>query len=97
MRVVAKSRHSGKSRRSGFGATFRTVCYSSVTGLVGWVPFIGWVFSLYGLYLATVGISEMHRTTTGLALFVVSLSAILVLALVVVLVGASAVVDFSAA
>jgi hypothetical protein len=82
---------------SGFGATFRIVSYSSVTGLVGWVPFIGWIFSLYRLYLATVGIREMHGTTTGRALLVVLLPAILVLALVVVVVGASAVVYFRAA
>ena len=85
------------SGHSGFGATFRIVSYSSVTALVGWVPFIGWIFSLYRLYLATVGIREMHGTTTGRALFVVLLPAVLVLVLVLVVVGASAVVYFRAA
>ena len=82
---------------SGFGATFRIVSYSSVTSLLGWIPFIGWIFSLYRLYLATVGIREMHATTTGRALLVVLLPAILVLVLVLVLVGASALVYFRAA
>jgi len=82
---------------SGFGATFRIVAYSSVTSLVGWIPFVGWIASLYRLYLATVGIREMHATTTGKALLVVLLPAILILALVVVLVGASAIVYFRAA
>jgi len=82
---------------SGFGATFRIVSYSSVTGLVGWIPFVGWIFSLYRLYLATVGIREMHGTSTGRALLVVLLPAILVLALVVVVVGAWALVYFRAA
>ena len=82
---------------SGFGATFRIVSYSSVTGLLGWIPFIGWIFSLYRLYLATVGIREMHSTTTGRALLVVLLPAILILVLVLVLVGASAIVYFRAA
>jgi hypothetical protein len=82
---------------SGFGATFRIVSYSSVTSLLGWIPFIGWIFSLYQLYLATVGIREMHGTTTGRALLVVLLPAILILVLVVVLVGASAIVYFRAA
>ncbi len=85
------------SGHSGFGATFRIVSYSSVTALVGWVPFIGWIFSLYRLYLATVGIREMHGTTTGRALLVVLLPAILVLVLVLVVVGASALVYFRAA
>jgi hypothetical protein len=85
------------SRHAGFGATFRVVSYSSVTGLVGWIPFVGWIFSLYRLYLSTVGIREMHATTTGKALLVVLLPAILVLVLVVVVAGASAVVFFRAA
>jgi hypothetical protein len=85
------------SGHSGFGATFRIVAYSSVTSLAGWIPFVGWIFSLYRLYLATVGIREMHATTTGKALLVVLLPAILILVLVVVVVGASAVVFFRAA
>ena len=83
------------SGHSGFGATFRIVAYSSVTSLAGWIPFIGWIFSLYRLYLATVGIREMHSTTTGRGLLAV-LPAILILVLVVV-VGASAIVFFRAA
>jgi hypothetical protein len=85
------------SGNSGFGATFRVVAYSSVTSLAGWIPFVGWLFSLYRLYLATVGIREMHATTTGKAFLVVLLPAILVLVLVVVVVGASAIVFFRAA
>ena len=85
------------SGNSGFGATFRVVSYSSVTALVGWIPFVGWIFSLYRLYLATVGVREMHGTSTGRALLVVVLPAIVVLALVVVIVGASAIVYFRAA
>jgi hypothetical protein len=85
------------SGHSGFGATFRIIAYSSVTSLVGWIPFIGWLASLYRLYLATVGIREMHATTTGKALLVVLLPAILILVLVVVLAGASAIIFFRAA
>jgi hypothetical protein len=85
------------SGHSGFGSTFRIVAYSSVTGLVGWIPFVGWLASLYRLYLATVGIRETHATTTGRALLVVLLPAILILVLVLVLAGASAIVFFRAA
>ena len=82
---------------SGFGATFRVVSYSSVTSLLGWIPFVGWIFSVYRLYLATVGIREMHGTSTGRALLVVLLPAILILILVLVLVGASGIMYFRAA
>ena len=85
------------SGHSGFGATFRIVSYSSVTSLLGWLPFFGWIFSLYRLYLATVGIREMHATTTGKALLIVVLPAIVILILVLVVVGASAIVFFRAA
>ena len=85
------------SGHAGFGATFRIISYSSVTSLVSWIPFIGWIFSLYRLYLATVGIREMHATTTGKALLVVLLPAILILVLVLIVVGASAVLFFRAA
>src|SRR5215208_5944863 len=85
------------SGHSGFGATFRVVSYSSVTSLLGWIPFVGWIFSVYRLYLATVGIREMHSTRTGRALLVVLLPAILILILVVVVGGASANVCFRAA
>src|SRR5215211_5430971 len=84
------------SGHSGFGATFRIISYSSVTALLGWIPFIGWIFSLYRIYLATIGIREMHGTSTGRALLVVLLPAILVLVLVLVVVGASSVMYFRA-
>ncbi|MDQ3865024.1 MAG: hypothetical protein M3317_16295, partial [Actinomycetota bacterium] len=38
------------SRNSGFEGTFRVGAYSAVTSLVSWIPFIGWIASLYGIY-----------------------------------------------
>jgi hypothetical protein len=63
------------SRNSGFEATFRVVAYSAVTSLVSWIPFIGGILSLYGIYLAIVGIREVHTTTTGKAALVVLIPA----------------------
>jgi hypothetical protein len=56
---------------AGFGATFRVASYASVTSLVSWIPVIGGLLGLYGIYLAVVGIREMHGTSTGKALVVV--------------------------
>src|SRR5215208_3061335 len=56
---------------SGYEATFRVVSYVSVTSLVNWIPLIGGLLALYGLYLAVVGIREVHETTTGRAALVV--------------------------
>ena len=59
------------SRNSGFEGTFRVSAYSSVTSLVSWIPVIGWIASLYGIYLAIMGIREVHNTSTGKAAIVV--------------------------
>jgi hypothetical protein len=76
------------SRNSGFEATFRVGAYAAVTSLVSWIPFIGWIASLYGIYLAIVGIREVHTTTTGKAALVVLIPAIVVVLLIVILVFA---------
>ena len=78
------------SRNSGFEATFRVAAYSAVTSLVSWIPFIGWILSLYGIYIGIVGIREMHNTTTGKAALVVLIPAAVVLLLVFLVVGAAA-------
>ena len=78
------------SRNSGFEATFRVVAYSAVTSLVSWIPLIGGLLSLYGIYLGIVGIREMHNTSTGKAALVVLIPAAIVLLLVFFVIGAAA-------
>ncbi len=78
------------SRNSGFEATFRVAAYSAVTSLVSWIPYIGGLLSLYGIYLGIVGIREVHNTTTGKAAVVVLIPAAVVLLLVIFVIGAAA-------
>src|SRR5215208_1032140 len=66
---------------AGFGATFRVAAYTSVSSLVSWIPFVGGLLALYGIYLAVVGIREMHNTTTRNALIVVVLPVIVIVVL----------------
>jgi hypothetical protein len=66
---------------SGFGATFRVASYTGVTSLVSWIPIVGWILGLYGIYLSVVGIREMHGTTTGKAVLVVLIPVIVVVVL----------------
>ena len=73
------------SRNSGYEATFRVAAYTSVVNLVSWIPFIGWIASLYGIYLAIVGIREVHTTTTGKAALVVLIPVAVLLFVFVVL------------
>jgi hypothetical protein len=76
------------SRNSGFEGTFRVGAYSSVTSLVSWIPFIGWIASLYGIYLAIMGIREVHNTSTGKAVIVVLIPAVVVFLLVLLIIAA---------
>jgi hypothetical protein len=74
------------SRNAGFAGTFRVSAYSSVTSLVSWIPVIGLIASLYGIYLAIVGVREVHSTTTGKAALVVLIPALVVFVLLVIIV-----------
>ena len=80
---------------SGFGATFRVASYTGVTSLVSWIPIIGGILALYGIYLAVVGIREMHGTTTGKAVIVVLFPVILILLLTLLGVLVAGAVFFS--
>jgi hypothetical protein len=73
------------TNNSGFGSTFRVASYTQVTGLMNWIPIIGPLLSLYGLYLAIVGIREAHGTTTGKAapVILIPFAVVLVVALIV--------------
>jgi hypothetical protein len=58
----------GASNR-GYRATFRVLAYAGAADLVGWVPFVGLLLAaVWAVYLATVGLRELHATTTGRAL-----------------------------
>ncbi len=76
------------SRNSGYEATFRVAAYTSVVNLVSWIPFIGWIASLYGIYLAIMGIREVHNTSTGKAAIVVLIPAVVVILLALIIIAA---------
>lgn len=68
----------------GFASTFKVASYTQVTALVNWVPVIGPLVALYGLYLSVVGIREIHGTTTGKAALVVLIPFLVVLVVAVI-------------
>ena len=76
------------SRNSGYEGTFRVGAYSSVTSLVSWIPIIGWIASLYGIYLAIMGIREVHNTSTGKAALVVLIPAVVLFLLALLIIAA---------
>lgn len=66
-----------RQTNAGFYNTLRVIAYTSATTLLDWIPVVGLLASLDGLYLTFVGIREMHETTTGRALAVVALPVVL--------------------
>ncbi len=80
---------------SGFASTFRVASYTQVTGLVNWIPVIGPLLSLYGLYLAIVGIREAHGTTTGKAALVILIPFVVVLVVALIVLVAAGFAFFS--
>lgn len=54
-----------------YEATYRVLAYVTATNVVGWIPVVGWLASLYGIYLTVVGISESHEMSQGKALVAV--------------------------
>lgn len=83
------------ANNSGFGATFRVASYTQVTSLVNWIPIVGPLVALYGLYLSIVGIREMHSTTTGKAALVILIPFAVVLLVALVVLVATGIAFFN--
>jgi hypothetical protein len=61
-----------------FEATFRVVCYAHAINIINLVPFCGFVFTLVAwIVIATIGLKEVHRTSTAQALGAVLLPLLL--------------------
>lgn len=52
----------------GFEATWRVIAYTSALLVLTWIPFLGALVGLYGIYIEVVGIEQAHKTTTAKAL-----------------------------
>jgi hypothetical protein len=67
----------GPSNR-GYRATFRVLAYAGAAELVGWIPFVGLLLAaVWAVYLATVGLRELHTSTVGRALAALAVPSLL--------------------
>jgi len=67
-----------KSSEAGFEGTLRVVSFASVAQLAGMVPIVGGLIAMvWSLILLVIGISSMHRTTTGTAVLAVLVPVVL--------------------
>jgi hypothetical protein len=53
----------------GFESTLRVMSYSSAVVVVSWIPFIGFIPVLYGIYIAIKGLIKVNKTTRLRAFF----------------------------
>lgn len=49
--------------RSGYESTFRILAHVQAVAVASWIPLVGIIPALYGLYLGVVGIMKVHQTT----------------------------------
>ena len=53
-----------RAANKGFEATFRVVCFSQATQLLGIIPFLGgWISGLWQLVVQVIGLKEIHETS----------------------------------
>lgn len=50
-------------KNKGFESTLRVISYASATAVFLWIPIIGALIPLYGIYLGIVGLMKVHKTT----------------------------------
>ena len=48
----------------GYEGTVRILSYSSAAQVFAWIPVVGWIISLYGIWLNIVGGKHVHNLTT---------------------------------
>lgn len=70
-----------------YEGTLRLLSYATAVLLLSWIPFIGWLMGLYGIYLYIVGGTFVHNISMGRSAIAVFLPTILVFLLIIILAG----------
>jgi hypothetical protein len=68
LHLIAQQFFEGKGAYEG---VYRTVAYAGVVNLLTWIPVVGFLAGLYGLYLQIVGLEKVHKITAGQAVVTV--------------------------
>lgn len=73
--------------RKGVRQTIKTIMYGNTPDLLlGWIPYIGLIFTLWSLVLSTWGIHEIQEISTGKAILAVAFAVIFLLIFIILLV-----------
>jgi len=68
LHLIAQQFFEGKGAYEG---VYRTVAYAGVVNLLTWIPVVGFLAGLYGLYLQILGLEKVHKITAGQAVVTV--------------------------
>jgi hypothetical protein len=73
--------------RKGVGQTIKAMAYGSTPSLVlGWIPFIGIIFSIWSIVVSIIGIRQLHEISTGRAVLAYLLGAIIIPAIAMIII-----------
>ena len=61
-----------------YEGTVRFICYATAVLVLSWIPFLGWVVGIYGIYLYIVGGMYVHDVSMTRSVIAVLLPALLV-------------------
>lgn len=68
-----------------YEGTVRLTCYANIVNVIGWIPIVSILGSLYGLWLTIVGMQEVHKLTLGKSILAVLIAIAFVFVVVVLL------------
>jgi len=70
-----------------YEGTVRFIAYATAVLVLSWIPFIGWIIGLYGIYLYIVGGMFAHNVSMGKSILAIILPTVLIILLVVLIVA----------
>jgi len=68
-----------------YEATLRVAAYANVVNVIGWIPIVSILGSIYGLILTVLGMKEVHKLSTAKAIIAVAIAIAIVFIIVVLL------------
>lgn len=68
-----------------YEGTARLASYANVVNIIGWIPIVSVLGSIYGLILTVIGMKEVHKLTTAKAIIAVAIAIAIVFVIVVLL------------
>jgi hypothetical protein len=80
--------------REGIMQTFKAIIYGNTPRLIlGWIPFIGFIFALWSLVLGILGVRELQEISSGKAILAFAI-AIMIPVIIIIVIAAYFIVPY---